>query len=623
MNDNKRENQLMFKNLTLLVIINVSNTLVDYFRNSIFALGLLLIQIHKQYKNKQDNFNNQYLSTTKSQSPRQIDNQGFMLIDKKNLNCIYMNEYIRRKLNNNSLKVKKVDFSSKSQLDLKLKNIDLFELLSQFKLKKMTSIRILDCDILPDHIIQINQEENTDFINITFQDSKERDDYLKRQYLYQIMKQLFTTISHEFGTLLNFILAIAQVAIDKYPSQQYYYSIKNTCEIMHNFILDMVDYNDILGRKFKLQLEQLDICTILESVITLFQEQCRQKQLQLEYQNHIPDGWQIISDQRRIKQILIHLICNAQKFTINGSIIISAIQINEENIQFSVSDTGIGMSKDDEQNLREMLKQDFKSEHHISANTAGFGLGCYLANKLCLHLSNQQSGLQFKINEVGTTFWFMVANNILPTSSLNGLGIQKINKYSYIDLKQTQIDKNAGRRLSRMGSRVSQNSMPKVLSYKGLIDPIKENTESLINEEVNSIERKTRTTTLNRNIKQTLKFLIVDDEMINILGLSLILKRMNIDSDYVFNGIECLKQMEQNKYAYQGIFMDINMPLMNGYETSKNLISLYGNQIKIIACTAYTDSDTKQRCYDIGMSYFLNKPVNVIELQKILIQFQQ
>jgi len=39
--------------------------------------------------------------------------------------------------------------------------------------------------------------------------------------------------------------------------------------------------------------------------------------------------------------------------------------------------------------------------------------------------------------------------------------------------------------------------------------------------------------------------------------------------------------------------MDINMPLMNGYETSRNLISLYGNQIKIIACTAYTDSDTK------------------------------
>ncbi|CAD8183292.1 unnamed protein product [Paramecium octaurelia] len=621
MNDSKRVNQKVFRNLSLLV--NVSSTLVDYFRNAIFALGILLILVHKQLKNKKKNFNHCFSNTTKSQSPRQLESQGIMMFDKKNLNCIFMNQYIKQKLNNKSLKVKKVDFSSKQQLDLKFKNIELIELLSQFKQKKMGSMQILDSDLLPDHIISISQEENSELINITFQDSKERDDYLKRQYLYQIMKQLFTTISHEFGTLLNFILAIAQVAIDKYPSQQYYYSIKNTCEIMHNFILDMVDYNDILGRQFKLQLEQLDISNILETVTTLFQEQCKQKQLQLEYLNYIPEGQQIISDQRRIKQILIHLISNAQKFTINGSIIISANQLNDENVEFSVKDTGIGMSKEDEKNLREMLKQDFKSEHHITANTAGFGLGCYLANKLCLHLSNQQNGLQFKINDVGTTFWFMVSNNILPTSSLNGLGIQKVNKYSYIDLKQTQIEKNVGRRLSRMGSRVSQNSMPKVLSYRGLIDQIKENTESLINEEVNSIERKTRTTTLNRNIKQTMKFLIVDDEMINIIGLSLILKRMNIETDYVFNGIECLRKVQENRYAYSGIFMDINMPLMNGYETSRNLISLYGNQFKIIACTAYTDSDTKQQCYDIGMSYFLNKPVNVIELQKILIQFQQ
>lgn len=46
------------------------------------------------------------------------------------------------------------------------------------------------------------------------------------------------------------------------------------------------------------------------------------------------------------------------------------------------------MGKEEEINLREMLKQDFKNENNISANTAGFGLGCYLANKLCLHLSN-------------------------------------------------------------------------------------------------------------------------------------------------------------------------------------------------------------------------------------------
>lgn len=70
-----------------------------------------------------------------------------------------------------------------------------------------------------------------------------------------------------------------------------------------------------------------------------------------------------------------------------------------------------------------------------------------------------------------------------------------------------------------MASKISINSKSRVLSFRCLIDPIKENTESIINEEVNSIERKARTCTLNRNIKKSIKFLIVDDEIINILGL--------------------------------------------------------------------------------------------------------
>jgi hypothetical protein len=53
-----------------------------------------------------------------------------------------------------------------------------------------------------------------------------------------------------------------------------------------------------------------------------------------------------------------------------------------------------------------------------------------------------------------------------------------------------------------MNSKVSYHSSPKIFSLKGLADPIKENTESLINEELNSGERKTRTCTLNRNIKK-------------------------------------------------------------------------------------------------------------------------
>jgi hypothetical protein len=65
---------------------------------------------------------------------------------------------------------------------------------------------------------------------------------------------LFSTLSHEFGTSLNYLLAIAQVAIEKYNNEmlQYFQPIRSMGMIMHHFILDMVDYNDILGKKLEL-----------------------------------------------------------------------------------------------------------------------------------------------------------------------------------------------------------------------------------------------------------------------------------------------------------------------------------------------------------------------------------
>ena len=59
--------------------------------------------------------------------------------------------------------------------------------------------------------------------------------------------------------------------------------------------------------------------------------------------------------------------------------------------------------------------------------------------------------------------------------------------------------------------------------------------------------------------------------------------------------------------------MDINMPQMDGYQTTDMILGLAKNGIIqrpiIVACTAYSDHETKSKCYEIGMSYYLNKPV--------------
>lgn len=71
------------------------------------------------------------------------------------------------------------------------------------------------------------------------------------------------------------------------------------------------------------------------------------------------------------------------------------------------------------------------------------------------------------------------------------------------------------------------------------------------------------------------------------------------------------------KDRYDLIFMDINMPIMDGFTATEKILA-HDNQNLIVACTAFTDVDTKTKCYCLGMKYFLNKPVTKIELAKLL-----
>lgn len=63
--------------------------------------------------------------------------------------------------------------------------------------------------------------------------------------------------------------------------------------------------------------------------------------------------------------------------------------------------------------------------------------------------------------------------------------------------------------------------------------------------------------------------------------------------------------------------MDINMPIMDGFLATEKILS-YDSKNVIIACTAFTDIETKSKCYNVGMKYFLNKPITKVELHNLL-----
>jgi CheY-like chemotaxis protein len=116
--------------------------------------------------------------------------------------------------------------------------------------------------------------------------------------------------------------------------------------------------------------------------------------------------------------------------------------------------------------------------------------------------------------------------------------------------------------------------------------------------------------------KYPFRILLAEDNPINQqLGL-LILKRMGYNPDIAENGKEVLTQLQQQPYDI--IFMDIQMPEMDGLEATRTIRSGNGHQPVIIAITTNATCQDREECLTQGMNDYLSKPVNIEELIRML-----
>jgi CheY-like chemotaxis protein len=113
--------------------------------------------------------------------------------------------------------------------------------------------------------------------------------------------------------------------------------------------------------------------------------------------------------------------------------------------------------------------------------------------------------------------------------------------------------------------------------------------------------------------------LVAEDNLINQQVVCEFLKLSDINVGVAKTGLEVLALLE--RHTYDAILMDVNMPEMGGLEATTEIRSkeIYAN-LPIIALTAGVTSEEQQKCLDIGMNYFIRKPVNPEELIRVLCQ---
>lgn len=118
-----------------------------------------------------------------------------------------------------------------------------------------------------------------------------------------------------------------------------------------------------------------------------------------------------------------------------------------------------------------------------------------------------------------------------------------------------------------------------------------------------------------------LNVLVVEDDFMNSRFLIIVLKRLGYKSDTAEDGIEAIQKYKSNKYDL--ILMDIDMPLMNGFQASEKIREIEREKgiidgIKIIGVTAKAIEGEKEKCFDAGMDEYLSKPFRSDDLVKVI-----
>ncbi len=241
------------------------------------------------------------------------------------------------------------------------------------------------------------REANVELYNA--KEKAEESDLLKSTFLQNM--------SHEVRTPLNSIVGFSKLITKPNQSQEklsrFSDTILSNSEKLIGIITDVIEISQIQANQIKVKFYEFDVILFITKITDSFKAKAKEKNIELLLKFDIPlNQYFIVSDKDKLERIIIHLIDNAIKFTLKGSIEISCIIIDSQDltsVQISVSDTGIGISSE----MQKIIFEPFRQiETGITRNFGGNGLGLSII-KGYLELLNGSISLKSELNK-GSAF---------------------------------------------------------------------------------------------------------------------------------------------------------------------------------------------------------------------------
>lgn len=277
--------------------------------------------------------------------------------------------------------------------------------------------------------------------------------------------EFLANMSHEVRTPLNGVLGMADLlARTKLDEEQrgYVRNIHSSASNLLDLVNDVLDYSKLKSGKLELHKERFNLLECMDQVTDLMKPLASVKQLELMNDIDAEVPFELVQDERRLRQVLLGLVNNAIKFTDKGEVSVHAEVINKESdfvqIRFSVKDTGIGIEPE---NIDKLFQSFYQADSSISKKYGGSGLGLAIAKNLV-----QQMGGRIWVESklgIGSTFHFTVVaeragtENKQKLKALNGL------KSLIVDDNKTNL-KILVKQLSAWGMQATPFNSPELVA---------------------------------------------------------------------------------------------------------------------------------------------------------------
>ncbi len=360
-----------------------------------------------------------------------------------------------------------------------------------------------------------------------------------------------SNMSHELLTPLNGVIGLLQLIDKNTLSENYAQFISGAQDSANNLlhiINNILDFINISSDKHVLESIDFNIKKTIHESIKRFQPEAESKGLVIKQDINLEHNW-VKGDPQRLQQVINSLLDNAIKFTQKGGVCVSVkcLEDTEEliNLQFSVTDTGIGIPTEQQQQLFTSFQQ---ADTSSTREYGGVGIGLSICQNLIKKMGGQ-----------------------ITLESNPGKGSNFSFNLQFIASSITEVDDSEPPR------QVSKD----VPQYNAHV-------------------------------------LLVDDNPVNQMVSSKLCKKYGITFKQAMNGQQALDEFAQANFDL--IFMDLQMPVMNGLEATRHIREHEPEQTHqtIIALSANSTDEDRHQCSQVGIDDFISKPLKTHDMELVL-----